>query len=57
MDLEVLIAQVNHGPGQGMAVVHLAVVAIVLLGGLTFLVLRGRRHSDRDSGSDRRSEP
>lgn len=56
MDPGLLIAQVSHGPGGGMAVVHLAVVAILLVGGLAFLALRGRRSSDRDRGSDRRSE-
>lgn len=51
-----LIAQVSHGPG-GMAEVHLAVVATLLVGGLAFLALRRRRRSDRDRGSDRRAEP
>ena len=61
MDLGLLIAQVDHGPGGGMAVVHLAVVALVIVGGLLFLVLRGRRasdggESDRHTGSGRRPE-
>ncbi len=56
MDPGLLIAQVSHGPGGGMAVVHLAFVAILLVGGLAFLALRGRRSSHRDRGSDRRSE-
>jgi MYXO-CTERM domain-containing protein len=50
------IAQVSHGPG-GMAEVHLAFLAILLVGGLAFLALRRRRSSDRDRGSDRRHEP
>ena len=50
MGLELLIAQVTHGPGGGMAVAHLVLVAIVIVGGLVFLILRGRTgsHGDRD---------
>jgi hypothetical protein len=53
VDLSLLIEQVDHGPGGGMAVVHLALVALVAVGGLLFVVLRGRRASDGDGASDR----
>ena len=50
MGLGLLIAQLNHGPGGGFAVAHLVLVAVVIVGGLVFLVLRGRTVSrgDRD---------
>jgi hypothetical protein len=61
-----LIAQVDHGPPGGTAIAHLALVAIVVLGGLAFLLLRGARRdadrdvpeiSDRDPERDRGPEP
>jgi len=52
-----LIAQVTHGPGGGMAVVHLALVAIVVVGGLAFVVARGRRGADRDASGVPDREP
>ena len=48
MGLGLLIAQVNHGPGGGFAVAHLVLVAVVIVGGLVFLVLRGRTVSRGD---------
>lgn len=59
-----LIAQVTHGPGGGMAIVHLALVAIIVVGGLAFVVAHGRRGTDgdapgvadREPDSDRRPE-
>lgn len=49
VNLGLLIAQVNHGPSGGMAVAHVALVAVVVLGGLAFLLLRGaRKGADRD---------
>ena len=65
MDLGLLIGQVNHGPGGGMAIVHVALVVIVVLGGLAFLLLRGARKGperdaprlpDRDPERERRPE-
>lgn len=66
MVLALLIAQVEHGPAEGMAVVHLVVLAIVVLGGLGFaLVVRGARKgpggdlhgvADRDADRDRGSD-
>ena len=52
-----LTAQVTHGPGGGMAIVHLALVAIIVVGGLAFVVVRGRRGSDRDAAGVADSEP
>jgi hypothetical protein len=50
VDLGQLIAQVDHGPGGGMAVVHLAMVGILVLAGLAFVLLRrDRRGSDPDA--------
>jgi hypothetical protein len=48
--LGLLIAQVNHGPGGGFAVAHLVLVAVVIVGGTIYLVLRARTgsHGDRD---------
>lgn len=66
MNVGLLIAQVNHGPSGGMAVVHLALVAIIVLGGLAFLLVRGARKgadrdvpeiSDRNPERDREPEP
>ena len=48
MGLGLLIAQVNHGPDGGFAVAHLVLVAVVIVGGLVFLVLRGRTVSRGD---------
>lgn len=65
MNVGWLIAQVNHGPAGGMALVHLALVAIVVVGGLAYVLLRGARKgsdrdqprtSDREAGRDRRPE-
>jgi hypothetical protein len=50
VDLGQLIAQVDHGPGGGMVVAHLAMVGILILGGLAFvLVRRTREGSDGDA--------
>jgi ABC-2 type transport system ATP-binding protein len=49
-----LIAQIEHGP-QLHGVIPLVILAIVLVGGLAYLLQRGRKRSDRDSGSDHRS--
>jgi ABC-2 type transport system ATP-binding protein len=49
-----LIAQVEHGP-QLHGVIPVVFLAIVLVGGLAYLLQRGRKRSDRDSGSDHRS--
>jgi ABC-2 type transport system ATP-binding protein len=49
-----LIAQVEHGP-QLHGVIPVVIVAIVLIGGLAYLLQRGRKRSGRDSGSDHRS--
>jgi hypothetical protein len=66
VNLGLLIAQVDHGPSGGMAVVHLALVAVIVLGGLAFLLLRGARRgadrdvpevSDRNPESDQEPEP
>jgi hypothetical protein len=54
VDPGILIAQLDHGPGGGMAVVHLALVAIIALGGLGFVLVRGAR---RGSAHDRPSFP
>jgi len=40
-----------------MAVVHLALVAIVVVGGLAFVVARGRRGADRDASGVPDREP
>jgi hypothetical protein len=40
-----------------MAIVHLALVAIIVVGGLAFVVVRGRRGSDRDAAGVADSEP
>jgi hypothetical protein len=57
VDLGLVIAQVNHGPGGGMAIVHLALVGIIVLGGLAFLLVRGaRKGSKKDPRSDREPE-
>jgi hypothetical protein len=52
-----LIAQVTHGPGGGLAVVHLAVVAIIVVGALAVVVARGRRATDRDATGVADREP
>jgi len=57
MESGLLIAQVTHGPGGGMAIVHLALVAIIVVGGLAFVVARGRRGSDRDAAGVADREP
>jgi hypothetical protein len=63
--LWLLIAQVDHGPGEGMAIVHVAFVGILVLGGLVFVVLRAARKrsggdaprtSDRDPERDGRPD-
>lgn len=57
VDLGLVIAQVNHGPGGAMVFVHLALVGIVVLGGLAFLLIRGaRKGSEKDPRSDRGPE-
>jgi ABC-2 type transport system ATP-binding protein len=46
-----LIAQVEHGP-QLHGVIPVVVVAIVLIGGLAYLLQRTRKRPNRDSGSN-----
>lgn len=62
MHLALLIAQIDHGTGAGMGVIHLVFVAAVVLGGVVFLVVRAVRTgsarrsptiSDRDPARDR----
>lgn len=57
MDPGLLIAQVTHDPGGGMAIVHLALVAIIVVGGLAFVLARGRRGSDRHGAGVADREP
>lgn len=52
-----LIAQVTHGPGGGMAVAHLALVAIVVVGGLALVVARRHRGSGHDGAGVTDREP
>jgi hypothetical protein len=40
---ETLIAQVEHGPGMHGGVVVLVLFAIAVVGGLVYLVVKGRR--------------
>jgi hypothetical protein len=47
--LALLIAQVSHGLGEGMGIIHLVVVGTFVLGGLAFVLVRGTR---RGSGHD-----
>jgi hypothetical protein len=49
-----LIAQVDHGPQLHGGVIPVVILAVVLVGGLAYLLHRGRKRSDRDSGSDDR---
>jgi hypothetical protein len=58
VDPGLLIAQVEHGPQLHGGIVPLIVVAVALVGGLAYLVYRGRKGPDRDpaSGSDRGPE-
>lgn len=60
MDPGLLIAQAEHGPQLHGGVIPLVLVAIALVGGLAFLVVRARKGArkrpDRDPGSDRGRE-
>lgn len=60
MDPGLLIAQTEHGPGMHGGVVPLILVAIALVAGVVFLVVRARKEarkgSDRDPRSDRGPE-
>jgi hypothetical protein len=54
VDPGLLIAQVEHGPGMHGGIVPVILVAIALVGGLTYLLVRrGRKEANRDPGSDR----
>ena len=57
LDPGLLIAQVTHGPGGGMAVAHLALVAIIVVGGLAFVVARRHRGPDNDAAAVTDREP
>jgi hypothetical protein len=52
-----LIAQVDHGPQLHGGVIPVVILAIVLVGGLAYLLHRGRKRSHRDSGSDHPDQP
>jgi ABC-2 type transport system ATP-binding protein len=49
-----LIAQIEHGP-QLHGVIPVVIVAIVLVGGLAYLLQRSGKRANRDSGSEHRS--
>jgi hypothetical protein len=48
VDAALLIAQVEHGPQLHGGLIPLVLVAVALIGGLAYLVYRGRRGSRRD---------
>ena len=56
MDPGLLIAQVEHGPQLHGGIVPVILLAIALVGGVAYLIHRGRKGGDRDSGSDRGPE-
>ncbi len=51
VDPGLLIAQVEHGPQLHGGIIPILLV-IVLVAGLAYLILRGRKGSPRDPGSD-----
>jgi hypothetical protein len=62
VDPGLLIGQVDHGPQLHGGPVPIVLVAIALVGGLAYLVHRGRKGArrepgpERDPGSDREPE-
>jgi hypothetical protein len=52
VDPGLLIAQVEHGPQMHGGIVPTVAVAIGLVGGIAYLVHRGRKASHRDRGPE-----